>query len=268
MAYVQGGDILASDYNAMLNSVLNIYGAGGTGNGEPDGSFGYGQSALSLNPVSQGDTVRSAEWVNLRNMISLIAQHQGTTVSLPPVSALATDANILAHPPAQGDLPGSITAIRNNRLKSAPGSTTLVQNALHIVMATGWTNKVEFDFRATFANANQARYFYNTGGQIRVRAVATGGAETAENLMWKNLLSDSGAVQFKAYETTSTNTSIVIQKGYYNLFSYSGGGSTIWEKGANANGLVAIDTVINVYVDYLIATNPFSVIGPTIAVVP
>lgn len=308
MAYVKGGDIMAADYNSFMNAIVNLYGVGGTQNGEPDGSFGYGQSSIVLYPVQPDDTIRSTEWLNLRNLIEQIAVHQGTAVSLPPQAAFATDADILAHPPAPGDIPGAIAAIRTNRLKAASTSLSVVQNVLTMQYTQAWRNRIGFTFDAAFANANQARHFFNTGGEIQVTVTRTGGIESAQNTGWSDMLTEIGTVKMRAASTQAFNHSSGTWsgKGYYNLLSYTDGGTTIVESqtkntntfhgnyyvrvgrlnetnvgGANGTGVrfmldlfntanpdnLFVDGTITVKVDYAIATNPFRVTGPSITMI-
>ena len=47
-----------------------------------------------------------------------------------------------------------------------------------------------------WSNANDARYWFNSGGQIRVSASRSGGTAVSQNTSWTSLLSSAGTQQF------------------------------------------------------------------------
>ena len=116
MTYSVNSPIQASDYNALVTSVKTIYGVG-------NGEYGYGQTAISLVPsvTASVDHVSSSQWTPLRNVLQVLANHQGTSVSLPADPALNQNYKIKAYP-------GLLTAVANtttNRHQVSNTSMTL-----------------------------------------------------------------------------------------------------------------------------------------------
>lgn len=218
MSYSTGDLIEATDYNNLRNLAAQVYGVG-------FGNSGYGQTSISLPPVSGGDTelVKSVEWTNLRDAIQVCADHQGTTVDLPPPGQLAVGALIRAHTASDntGDIPTSIDDITTNRLNADSGSLTTFTSQLVSTRNSGWSSQIRHEFTVTFPTVDDARYFFNSGGQIRIRASRTGGSGTAQNAAWTNLLNNMGTVSFDytgVYAAVGTASPI----GYYDL-----GGSNV-----------------------------------------
>lgn len=218
MTYEKGSPILATDYNTFQGTVNGVYAVG-------TGDKGYGQTAISLATVLGGGVqqVNSAEWTDLRNVIETCADHQGTSKTLlPPLAQLATGSTVVAHdkdPPSNNayDFPDIITNIETNRFQFDTGTTTLFFDVLTSTRATTWNTKVQHIFDVTFANGNDARYFFNSGGQIVMRASLTGGTNT-QSTDWATILNNAGSIIFDYTETVSSNalgTGSAI--GYYDL---------------------------------------------------
>jgi hypothetical protein len=60
----------------------------------------------------------------------------------------------------------------------------------------------------TFATADQARYFFNSGSKIRSTSSRTGGTASPQNSSWSNILDTAGTVAFGG------NTAVL---NFYNL---------------------------------------------------
>jgi hypothetical protein len=62
-----------------------------------------------------------------------------------------------------------------------------------------WSNSMSCEMTIDFANANDARYFFNSGGEIRITSSRTGGRSDAQNNDWSSLLTTAGTFSFGAY---------------------------------------------------------------------
>lgn len=205
MPYVSGSSILANDLNSYLETVRNVYGVG-------TGTRGYGQSAVTqANVVTGTDTVRASHWSNLTSMITTCATQQGTSVSLPTIAAGGSVV-------AAAGLASAVTAIDTNRLTAAAGSMTLVSAARTITRGTTWTSTITCTARATFASENAMRYFFNAGGQLRVR-FAQGVNTTAQDAAWVSIFSGIGTIIISANGTTRSGTlgTASASTGFYQL---------------------------------------------------
>ena len=175
MSYAQYGIIAAGDYNSYSSS-LNIVWATGSIN------EGYGQTAL-LN-VTVGTQVYAAEWANLVNKTANAASHQGTSITT--VTAPATGGTVTY----LSAIPTNIQTIYIPRLNAASQGSTLVNTA---TLGTTWTSAATFTHTVTFANGDAARYFFNSGGQLKVTC-AHANSTAGINLLFNNLASNVGTV--------------------------------------------------------------------------
>jgi hypothetical protein len=69
---------------------------------------------------------------------------------------------------------------------------------------------------ATFANADLCRWFFNSGGQIRIQSSRTGGDSTAQNNDWSNLTTSAGMQAFGS-QTPSAGFSPMNGQNFYKL---------------------------------------------------
>jgi hypothetical protein len=211
MTYALYGNIQAADYNTLvggnpvtLSGALNtVWATGGT-------SAGYGQTALAN--VAVGNLVYAVEWANLINKTSNSASHQGTAITA--VTAPVTG-NTIAYNSA---IPTNLTTIYNSRLNAATQGATTANTT---VFASQWSTALTFTNTVTFANGDAARYFFNSGGQLKItcsHANATAGV----NLLLNNLASNVGTIVMSA----PTSGTITVSSTSYNGVTKVGGGGT------------------------------------------
>jgi hypothetical protein len=238
MTYAPGQLILASDYNgfsgtipansaypnasAATNAVGALIGVGW-------GDRGYGQTS-PLAPVAVGDIITAVQWNNLRDAMVLLNTHTGSALTLQP--QVSVGELVLAYDGTDGrpNLPADIVSLDTNRLQADIAEMALT-NAL-TSSVNGWNNTVTHQFTVNFSTEDGARYYFNTGGQIRVSGSVTG-ASTGLGLAWASLLNAVGVVKFGAASTTYTGTGGVITNniGYYTatttyteIFRHNGSG--------------------------------------------
>jgi len=75
----------------------------------------------------------------------------------------------------------------------APSSTTWPG-----IYGASWNSLITCTITVTWPSADQARHFWNSGGQIRIAASRTGGASTAQNNSWTSILNSAGTQTFGA----------------------------------------------------------------------
>lgn len=223
MTYSQGGLIQTTDYNTFVGSASNsssgnINSVWSTGSG----NVGYGQTALSQSATSTG-TVTATQWSSLINTLNSVSTHQSGSGS--GISAV-TSGSTIAY---LSSLSTSLGTVYTNRLNFATQGTTTTGSTYSPAFSAGnsyaaqtWT----FTRTITFASANQARYFFNAGGQLNfvtISAVnndASGRSGDWVTLIGTNLVNISA---FRAQSnggksgtggTVNTNNTAL---GYYNL---------------------------------------------------
>jgi len=198
MAYQQGDTITATDYN---NFVANINAVISTGSGDS----GYGLTAVSS--VSVGATISAAQWNSLLDGLQTAGNHQGTTLTNAS-NTVTTGGNILP----LANLAADITLIDTNRLTADAGNMSTGVAGTSSSRTTAWTGTVSHTFTVTYADANAARYFFNSGGKIKFAFSRSGGTTSDQNTSWTNLLSGLGTIEFGAQAAQSTGSS-----GFYDL---------------------------------------------------
>ena len=211
MTYAQYGTVAATDFNSLVGgnptataNTLNVTWSTGSG------TAGYGQTALSN--VSVGNTVVASDWANLVNKTSNAAVHQGSSIT--SVSAPVTGGVITAI----SAIPTNLQTIYTNRLNAATQGSTTANSAVY---GLSWSTGITFTHTVTFANGDAARYFFNSGGQLKItcsHANNTAGI----NLLFNNLASNVGTVVVSA---PTSGTVTIASTSYAGVQKVGGGGN-------------------------------------------
>ncbi len=215
MSYSQGNLIEATDYNNLINgsNQLNTVWSTGTGNA------GYGQTAVATVAVS--NTITATQWATLINRLNSILTHQSGSGS--GISAVTAGQTISWLSTLQTNIN---TAYTNRLSANTTGTVTAGTGLAYAAWTSASTTSTltrSFGARATFASADQARYFFNAGGQLKFNITATSSG-SARSTAAQNLVGYIGGVTtFKTTTnggrtgtggTLSTNDTAL---GYYNI---------------------------------------------------
>ena len=209
MTYATGGLIQAADYNTLggtnpktTSGTLNtVWSTGGT-------TAGYGQTAVPTVAVAQ--TVGATEWANLTGKTSNSASHQGTTITSVTTPAVGATVTYLSA------IPTNLTTIYNSRLNAATQGATTANSAVY---GSTWSAALTFTHTVSFANGDAARYFFNSGGQLKItcsHANTTAGI----NLLFNQLCSNVGTV----VQSAPSSGAVTISGTSYNGITKIGGG--------------------------------------------
>ena len=196
--------VAATDYNAIRNKIVAILGTG-------SGQQGYGQSIAS-SAVFAGNNITKAQWDLLRYDLVNAKVHQDGV--LPSIVTIASGDFIgygAGYPNTNYDSLAEQAIL--NRFNIGAGQSVLSlasmtgETAPGVISRTGsWTTQSQCTLTVTFATANDARYFFNSGGKIRFTSSRTGGVTSAQNTAWTNLLSTTvGTVIFGAQTPATVN---------------------------------------------------------------
>jgi len=251
MSYAQFDLIQATDYNTLVGTNPNttsgtlntVWSTGGT-------TAGYGQTALATVAVAQ--TVGATEWANLVNRTSNSATHQGTTITsvTAPVAG-----NVVTFVSA---IPTNLTTIYNSRLNAATQGATTANTA---TFGSTWSAALTFTHTVTFANGDAARYFFNSGGQLKLTC-SNPNSTAGINLLFNNLCSNVGTVAMSA----PTSGSVTISGVSYNGITKVGGGGnapTI----SSGSGYYAMTTSNATVFTQTASTGPSGYLGTFIRVI-
>ena len=179
MTYTAGQLVQAADYNGFVGgNAANVSGQLNTILGLGYGNAGYGQSAVGNVSAGGPTLVTATQWTTLVNGVNRVRKHQ-SGAGFTNVGTYVTGTVVNA----TNNVSGNLTAGYTGRLNyQAEGTTTTGSTVSPNFTAPNDTNSATFQFSrvATFASADQARYFFNAGGQINfvVTGVTNGGGTT------------------------------------------------------------------------------------------
>lgn len=158
MAYSTGGIIENVDYNdIMLNPAdaakrLNsIWGYG-------KGNRGYGQSG-TLIPVQKGEIVTAVQWNEIISRTRAIATRQGNSIA-PTIANVAAGTTVNYN---NGLIRTDIETIDDTRTWAIAQGSSIYHSRQNLYQ---WQNQLTYTITCTFASGDQARYFWNCGGQF------------------------------------------------------------------------------------------------------
>jgi hypothetical protein len=84
-----------------------------------------------------------------------------------------------------------------NRFK-IDGSQSVISSKGTATYSTAWSTSVSLTLTATFSTSAQARYFFNSGGKVRLSASLTGGSGSQQYNAWVQFLASAGIQSFGA----------------------------------------------------------------------
>jgi hypothetical protein len=195
MTYAIGGRIDASDYNTFTGPSSTVSTAANALNtvlGVGTGRFGYGQTVVPT--VSAGQRINATNWASLINTTASLASHQNSSITAITLPSAGQRINFL---PA---LATNLSTIYSNRNNAGGQGTTTPTTATY--NAT-WSNALTITFTCTFSTADQARYFFNAGGQFAINFSHPTGSGI--NGLMSSLATASGTIYVSAPETGTVN---------------------------------------------------------------
>lgn len=187
------GDIIsASDYNTIQTKIQNVMGTG-------SGGLGYGQPVNS-SQVAAGNQVTKAQWDALRYDIYNALLHQ--TGSGPTITTINVG-DVVRYGAANPNFQYNTLADTATTNKFNIGSGQFLTQVLQTTSRTSsWSTSVSTTATVTFNTAEQARFFFNSGGKIRLTSSRSGGSSSSQNNSWSNVLSSAGTQALGASGTT------------------------------------------------------------------
>jgi hypothetical protein len=200
--------IRASEYNSIQAKVSINLGSG-------TGDQGYGQS-LSSSQVAVGDKILVSQWSNLRSDMLKARQHQtgvdeSGNLTLPLNTMVVTEA-------MRAQYDAYATAIDTNRFTIA-GNQASLETLKQDTRTAQWNGTLTNSITVTFSSVDQARYFFNAGGNLQLSAGLTGGSGGSKYNTWSTMFSQSGVITLNYNSTSSNGASpgTIYSYGYYNL---------------------------------------------------
>ena len=223
MAYTSGGEIREWDYNILawggntsgtyteaVNNLALVWGVG-------TGQKGYGQDVSAFPVVTSGSLVTAASWSGLVYHVNKSLAHQGQTqlangsnIGIVAGETVTSFANVLT---------GTTQINTTNLSHFAVGTKTTGSNLDDAISSTtGLSLSTNYDVTVTFASADQARYFFNAGGELQYRVSTVSGGGTGSESSVDRLVTGIGGVDFRTTDnggrtgsgiTLNTNTTSI-----------------------------------------------------------
>lgn len=230
MAANIGQTITASVYNSIRSKVSRILGTTGTGN------RGYGIPLESTTKVDN-DLIRAADMDALYNDLVKARQHQ---VGVPVTWTLAADGldapdageliGVYASDvgPDAGDTSADATVdtdegfldfenaaadIENDRLLVGAGQAEIT-TPISVRRTSPWNGTLTFGFSITWTNAEERRFWFNSGGYITIASRLSGGTSISgdetntppatKDEIWQTMLNTGGT-----YKLSVTGSEVI-----------------------------------------------------------
>ena len=242
MSYAQFGIVEATDFNTLVGgdptstaNTLNAMWATGSGQG------GYGQTAVGN--VAAGQVVAATNWASLVNSTSNAALHQGssiTSVTAPVAGGLVTFISAI---------PTNLQTTWGSRGNAAAQGST---SANAIATASTWTSTATWTHTITFANGDAARYFFNSGGQIKMTA-SHSNTDPGVNAALATLCTATGTVVLSGQNSGSRTIASVAYNGVTKI-----GGSGSPETLSTNSGYFGLTTGNTTVFDQNSGTSPYT----------
>ena len=245
MAFAPGQKITAADYNDLLTQLNEVYGTG-------TGDKGYGATELPLvdafpfDPTAdrvKADTVsKDNDFADLTESIELMGQHQGDVPPLPTINQPGDDIELGDPIQAFSEFQPAIDQVTANRFDIGPSSTTITSPTLLSARTDPWSSQIRHTFTVDFGSDDNARWFFNTGGQIRMSMSAP---DTLTSHNWGGLYNAAGTFIFDALEyfnlspTINNPSTVLIASAGASAYSVFGNQWVItakWISGTSSNG--------------------------------
>jgi hypothetical protein len=190
-----GSNITAAGFVTIQNKAESLLGPGAA-------TRGYNQTLLSSD-VFTGNQITRAQWDLLKTDIINILYHQNG--ELPNIVTVNSGDVIIygaGHPNTNYDT--LLATAEANRFSVAASQSTVTSRGA-ATYTSAWSSSAQFTLTVTFGTADQGRYFFNSGGKIRLNTVISGGTGNAQHNAWVNFLNSVGIRSFGADTDPSIN---------------------------------------------------------------
>ena len=217
MTYTAGSVILADDYNTFAgNTTAGLNRVWSTGSGDA----GWGQTDIAT--VAAAGTVTATQWATIVNNLATSGTQTNTTLTSRTAPVTGNLIAILAN------VSTDITSVTTNRGNAIASGTEygVFSGTTSKTTATGsgqaaWT--ITFTHTVTFPSANQARYFWNAGGIVRLKyGKSSTGTDTDPD--WNTLAGWCGTINLTG--RVNSNSQTIAAQAYTGTTRLSGTGGT------------------------------------------
>jgi hypothetical protein len=218
MAYAYGDKILDDHYNAFVTNATAPYGINhiiGVG----DGAYGLGQTEISDLAVA-GETITATKWNSLFTAMDTVASQVNSAIS-------STTARTAGDPVAIKaglitDLASLASAVAGGSVNASTGVTAASADVTNTASQV-YDQKHVSECSFTFLGGDEARWFFNAGGRLRVVVTNTATNSTPKDNLIQGLIDQTGNFDLRATTSTISGTPVDsttgsdLNIGYYDL---------------------------------------------------
>jgi len=150
--------------------------------------------------------------------------HQGTSLTSMTSPSAGDEVEII------GAISGNLSSLHSNRLDRSRQGTA--EGAVNSDSTGTWTASAVQEVTVTFDSADEARYYFNAGGELQIDPQITGYTSDAKARSWDALTQMCGTILFQAQGSsvtgssnsitvteahTSSETTLATTIGYYDM---------------------------------------------------
>ena len=221
-------DITAARINNLQSSIALILGSG-------SGQNGYGQVVTSVPVTNTGDIATAADMNAIYADILTARVHQVGAGDI-GIAEVVQNLNVVAEDTSFNVSDLGVTTVDPDGFKKGivdfetlmtqvqsdkaliHTSQAALEPGVASARSTTWNGLIYHEVAVTFSSADARRFFFNTGGELRLTANNTG-ASTPKGLDWTALCSELGIIKLNSSATTTTGTGSGTSIGNYDLTS-------------------------------------------------
>lgn len=253
----------ASEYNTVATLVNKVFGDNYSASAPTDANktnhkFGWGADNIAA-ALTAGTTITAERLQFTVDRTNVMTDHCNINSALlmfaAPLNAGRTSVDVNT-PIRAEDLNIVENKINNTILANNTHLTIDPTNASSEIAtpvsggpytrSTPWTNQLIAEHKWTFDSYNHARYFFNSGGQLRLVMEMMGGS-TAGYYNWSDVINEIGVLSFTWNNLMQSNNNYTAGtsegKGFYDLTQYYGDGS---DAGTDDEGLLFTSSGVTV----------------------
>lgn len=174
--------------------------------------FGWGNAGAPV-PILEEAVILGADFNAVIDRTNIMLDHVGDNTGLSRVSATTKIFAIDAQQ-VESAVEGSIISGGTHLTVDLATSTNVTSTS----RIDPWVNQLQSDFSYTFSDYNEARYFFNSGGELRCNIEMTGNPLNSGYANWNQVVDQMGTLIFNHDNTTQSGTGgISNAKGFYHL---------------------------------------------------
>lgn len=183
MPIATGQKIQAADYNVIQAKVDSVMGAN---------NDGYGQ-IISSSTQSTNSDISLAIWNTLRDDLIKARYHQTGVDPSGSLTSVTSADKITYTVWNQANTFADVVVSNKRAVASNQGSVESVTGGS--ATTASWSVSVTHTITIDFGSNSAARYFFNAGGDIRIRAYRSGVAAGPKDTTWSEMLGDNATIK-------------------------------------------------------------------------